>query len=420
MAFADRVKSAQPADNRKPYFIRDNGERGSVQGLSCKVYPNGRKSWMFEYRPRTRRIYRRVKIGEYPQEQVPEARRRAGILAQRRAMGEDPKGDWDDQKRERTVDDLFEHTFAHYWSKSGKTPAYLANIRWAWTTRMKQHLGALKLSEVTPPLLKRFHRSVVTSDGKPAPCQANRFMAFLSKMFAFAEEEGWRDPGTNPCRSVSRNPTPKRERYATPAELAAIGEILERDREKKPREVAFIECMMYTGARPESLAAAKYADLKRETLNGEVVGVLSFAGKMSRQDGEFDTIIFAPEALAIVDRLPPSPRGRLLCPKPEDYWDQVRNEIGAPDLWLRDLRRTMATIALSNGERLELVSKLLNHRSMNTTNRVYAMMIREQKAAGSMRIAKHVAGHLAAREKPPEPCDSEGLVDVDGTTPDPG
>jgi hypothetical protein len=63
---------------------------------------------------------------------------------------------------------------------------------------------------------------------------------------------------------------------------------------------------------------------------------------------------------------------------PRAFWKRIQNETGCKDLWARDLRRTMATVGLSNGVALGVIGKLLNHKS-NQTTEIYAKAFETKK-----------------------------------------
>jgi hypothetical protein len=48
-----------------------------ARGLSLRIFPTGRASWSFRYRPKGGGARRRITLGEYPNVGLAEARRRA-------------------------------------------------------------------------------------------------------------------------------------------------------------------------------------------------------------------------------------------------------------------------------------------------------------------------------------------------------
>jgi integrase len=216
-------------------------------------------------------------------------------------------------------------------------------------------------------------------------------MEVLSKLFLFAQEYEVVKYGHNPCRFVKAFPEAKRHRYATISELGAIGMALNEEFKRHPREVLFIRLLALTGARPVSLMRVTIGQFYRVGCFASI----TFHGKSTARTGQLETVVIPVEALSLFDGLRGG-KDDLLIGK-VDYarvWDRVRRAAGCPDLWVRDFRRTFATIGLSTGVELGVVGELLNHKSAQTT-KTYAKLLpgRRQEAANS--IAKKVSGYLS-------------------------
>jgi hypothetical protein len=68
-------------------------------------------------------------------------------------------------------------------------------------------LGRKRVRDVSRADISRLHH-----ERRETPCDANRALAVMSKMFALAEKWGERPDGTNPCRHVEKYAERKRER----------------------------------------------------------------------------------------------------------------------------------------------------------------------------------------------------------------
>lgn len=220
--------------------------------------------------------------------------------------------------------------------------------------------------------------------------QGNRVLAVLSKLLALAERWGLRPTGSNPCQHVKRYKEAHRRRYATAAEIAAIGESMQRRAETHPEAVAFLQLMIFTGARPTELLRAPLSILERLERHGQACGVLRIAqGKTGARD-----VFLPPQAMATLDLLPPK-RNLLvgLAGVPRRMWASIQQEVGCPDLWVRDLRRTFASVALSSGTPLSVVGELLGHKSAQTT-KIYGRLIEDRAHEASAATAGLLAGML--------------------------
>ncbi len=88
-------------------------------------------------------------------------------------------------------------------------------------TYMCKEIGArfaeFRASEIRPPDVSEFlmaHRD--------RPRTHNGYRAQIRELMRFAEEKGWRDPGTNPVDSIRTMPLQARDRYITDSELRRI------------------------------------------------------------------------------------------------------------------------------------------------------------------------------------------------------
>lgn len=377
-----------------------------VKGLHLRTRDTGHQAYYFFYRTKSG-IQRRPKIGNYPEITVQEARKRAKGIADLVAQGIDPKGDWDLLKEELTVEKLFIKTWNGYWNKDRFNESrWSKEVMMLWKNHLSPTFGRLKLSEVTAIRVRRWHADYEHG----ARTTANRALSILSRMFSYAEEEELRSQHTNPCRLVTKFTERKRKRYATEQEIRLIHEVLQREASNNPRAVAFIYILMFSGSRPSAIERATREQLTRH--NG--YGILTFKGKTSYETGDDEQVILPPPAMKILDQLEPSKDGTLLGIKmPRDFWMKIKNEVGCKDLWARDWRRTFASIGLSNGIEVGMISELLNHKSAQTT-KVYAKLIQTEKLNASLKIAQMIEAlisveHQAQVQSEPDQKTSDSL-----------
>src|SRR5258708_40351999 len=127
-------------------------------------------------------------------------------------------------------------------------------------------------------------------------------------MRSLAERWGWRDTGSNPCQHVERFREVKRRRFATPAEIAKIGPVLDRFAENLEHVtgVAFLYILMFSGARPSEIERAKPSQLERIEKDGVAYGVLRVDGKTGPRN-----VFLPPQAMRVIDKLPEI--GRASC-----------------------------------------------------------------------------------------------------------
>lgn len=376
----DAIKAMKPGET-----LHDKGSTASVQGLHIRCLATGQKSFMFYYRSKAGQ-QRRPKIGDYPDITIPEARKRTKSLADQVAVGKDPKGEWNQARREKTVGDLFMFTLEKLWN----TERFIRSNRYhevqgLWKNHLQKPFETLKISELTPMLVKAWHSNL-----KDIPYTANRTLEVLSRIISFSQEHGLFPSGPNPCEFVTPNSEKKRKRFASDDETAKIVAILNRDYSKYPLGVTFLFAMMLTGSRPIALERATWDQLQEILWNGERYGILTFKGKTSEETGEDETVIFPPLLMEKISILPRIKGGTIFSSKmPKRLWGKIQVEVGCKDLRARDFRRWFASQGLSSGVNLSTIGDLLNHHSTQTT-KVYAKLAIDSRVAAASAIASKV------------------------------
>lgn len=375
-----------------PGSVWDKSELNSVKGLHLRVLPSGRRAFYFSYTTKSG-VQRRPKIGDVPGTKLSEARDRARMLSSRIAIGEDPKGQWDQSKAEATVYEAFLDIATNYWN----SPRFNRSGRHDEVSRLyfkmiEKPMGASKLSDVTFQQVRMWHAST----GFGSPTYANRALEVLSKIFSYQIEKGW--PGVNPCKGVKANPEKKRKRFATPEELKLIGEKLNERLNRGGYSTSgalFILALAYTGARPKSLEIANWNDLAIDPEKGH--GIYTFHGKSSADSGEDETVVFPKQLVDILAARPRLKSGKIFASHAcwRSVWNQIRYEVGCTDLWARDLRRTFASVGLSSGVSIGAIGETLNHKSAQTT-KVYAKIFDEAKIESATTIADKMQELMSA------------------------
>jgi integrase len=354
-----------------------------VPGLSVRATKSG-KSFLLYYRTKGG-IQRRPKIGAWGALTIALAREAArGVLA-RVANGEDPSQQNTVARQEPDMNGLWERCEREHWN-NGKD--WDKEAKRLYHRNVKPRIGTTRVRAVDYAMVADIHQAL-----KDTPYEGNRTLAVVSKMLKLARRWGLRT-GDNPCEDVPRFREMKRRRYAKPVELATIGPVLDRYAQDPDHVsgVAFLYLMLFSGARPSEIANAT-PDMVEEVLKGnELYGVLRLDnGKTGQRD-----VFLPPQAIAVLAKLPAG-RKRLADRKtlPRRLWELVRKEAGCEDLWARDLRRTFATVALSNGVPIGQVGELLGHASTATT-KIYAKLMEDPAHKASADTAGKLEEMLGA------------------------
>lgn len=180
-------------DNLKPKATRY--EISEHNGFSIRVYPTGSKSWIYMYRYNQKQ--KRLKLGEYPDLSLAEARRAFSDAVLQLKSGIDPSED----KRLEKVSNLEALTmnqlineYIEKWAKPRKRS-------WKDDQRVLTGRVAKKWGNAKAKQIKR--RDVVLfldEISKDAPIMANRTLAVLRRMFNFAIERDILE--ASPCSQV--------------------------------------------------------------------------------------------------------------------------------------------------------------------------------------------------------------------------
>jgi integrase len=225
----------------------------------------GGRSFFMNYRIDGRE--KRFTIGAHPDWTVEAARAEAKALRRRIDRGEDPAKDRRERREAPTVRDLAERYREEHLSKKAAS-----SQKNDWAMIQREILPALsdrKVADVHIGDIEALHRGITK---RGTPVRANRVVAVASAMFSISvkraegETEPWRNQlQGNPCKGVGRNPEEGRERFFSPAELAALGDALVAPGDKGPTPAAdCIRFVMLTGCRPGEAMHAKWEQFETE------------------------------------------------------------------------------------------------------------------------------------------------------------
>jgi integrase len=247
-----------------------------------------------------------------------------------------------------------------------------------------------------------------------------------------------RPDGSNPRRHIKKYPEEKRERYLSPAELAALGEALslaEQEGVEDPYAIAAIRLLIFTGCRLNEIMTLKwgYVDFEARCLRlpdsktgarlvhlgAPALEVLS--GLERRSDNPWVICGRKPSARR-TDLQPPWQRFRrratvrLWARAPgsaaadlvhrlerrfarEPAYDEclaaakkqgLDLPTGLVDVRIHDLRHSFASGAVALGEGLPMIGKLLGHTQVQTTAR-YAHLAVDPVKAAAERVSNNIA-----------------------------
>jgi integrase len=396
-------------------FIWDS----ELSGFGLKVTPTGRKVFILQYRiPGYGRhaSAKRMTLGEYGSLTPDEARKLAKRELGRVAQGFDPVADRASRKGAVTVKQLGEGYLEEV--RIRRKPTTAAEYGRLWNKHVVVALGSKPVKEVALADLRRLHRSLHAT-----PYIANRLVAMLGAFFTFAEQEGVRDPRTNPAHGIEFFPETARERFLTPEEFKRLGEALTRaeteglppapehrrkpgrkDKQKhRPKTasvlipanafaVAAIRLLALTGCRESEILSLRWDEVDFD--RGYLRLSDSKTGKAIRPLGQS-----AAAALAVLPRLEGNPyvlpglKARDHLKEIKRLWHAVRHAAGLDELRLHDLRHSFASVPANTGESLLVVRSLLGHKRIATTER-YAHLADDPVKRAADRTSENISAWL--------------------------
>ena len=329
----------------------------ALAGFALRVHPSGRKVWIVQTRLEGKT--RRIVIARYGEMDLAQARRRArDILASVRA-GDNPADDIRKEKAAPTVAMLAEEYLRRcdpYWKPSGRE-----TIRIYLRARILPAFGRMRVDRVGPEDVAAWFDAV----SREKPGAANRAFEILRSMMFRAEDYGFREPGTNPCLGIRKNPRRDIARFLDTDELARLGRALDAREDEWPEAVAAIRLLALTGCRRGEVLNLRWRDIGNST----IALPDSKTGPRS--------VPLGGAAWTVIEALPgPRDPDAYLFPRLAGgrhahrvvaCWRAVCDDAYLGKVRLHDLRHTAASHAVMSGENLPLVGKLLGHRRHETT-----------------------------------------------------
>ena len=388
-----------------------------MPGFGVRVRPTGAMSYVVVYRAGSGRgaPYRRYTIGAVGKITPEKARLRAKGILGAVAHGKDPAGEKIGERGTPTVAELAERFMTEHIEPKRKTGT-ASFYRDILDRIVKPELGTTKADKVTRSAVAKVHGKL-----RATPFQANRMLAVVGSMYAFAARIGAVPEGTNPTRKIDKFVEHRRERFLTGEELERLGAAI-REAETKgipwevdeagpkakhlpkaknrytkigPFAAAALRLLLFTGCRLREILHLKWENVDSER------GLLFLADSKT---GKKTVVLNAP-ALAVLTGLermgsyvvpgdhPEKPRADLKGP-----WEAVSKRAGLDGVRLHDLRHTYASLGAGSGLGLPIIGKLLGHTQASTTQR-YAHLDNDPLRRATESIGSQIAAALEGRNK---------------------
>ncbi|MCP4548444.1 MAG: site-specific integrase [bacterium] len=272
-------------------------------------------------------------------------------------------------------------------------------------SRIKRHikpkLGKRLARSITRDDIKTLHRSMVGT-----PCQANDTLRLLRAMFNWAEDEGYREPRTNPCKSIRLYPENNRDRHLTEEELPRLAWALQHLEYAHPFEVSALRLLLFTGARKDEIVSLRweevhlYDDIPHLELEDSKTKKSYRALNQQAAAQLYHLRDLGKNRYGAHDYVFPSPKkpGRPLS-KIERVWYKVRDLAGIKNFRMHDLRHTYASLAVGEDVELFAVGKLLGHTDTATTT-IYSHLPTKAAKRHADKVGNAIARHVQGSSSP--------------------
>jgi integrase len=335
-----------------------------VRGFQVRIR-KGRAAYMLYYRA-SDGTQHRPKVAEYPSISPEVARGIAREMLANVHKGANPSAVRRRDRQAPTISELVDRYIQDYVSVHNR-PSTKREIKRVLNAQVKPKLGAIKITSLTREDVARFHAGL-----KATPYQANRALAYLSKMLSLAAGE-WELRPDNPARGIRKFPEKARERFLSDEELRRVGTALAEAQQSKRASLGplhAIRLLALTGCRLGEILGLRWSDIDFAT------GVV----RLSETKTGRRTFKAAAITLALLSQLKVDATGSwvlsgmnpsmpLTGNSVESAWKRIRKSAKLDDTRLHDFRHTVGTYAGHSGANAFMVRDLLGHKTLAMTNR---------------------------------------------------
>ena len=371
-----------------------------LSGFAIRVTPAGTKLFIVQAWARGRK--HRVTVGTSPAMTLADARREArGVLEDLRA-GRDPLIERAIRQRAieagaMTIAELTDKWLADHVCKLKPRSAFEYNRLLG--KRILPALGHLPVTRISRDDVNRLHVAMAKT-----PREANHTLAILRALLGFACDLKLRPPLDNPCRKIKMFREQARERFLSEREIAAAAEAIattERSGKIGPHAAAGLRLALFTGARSGEITAALWTHIDWQR------NIIRLPDSKTNEPRTIHLSEAAIEVLKTIPRVGPFIVAGANEGEPyknlSRAWSIARKYSGLDDVRLHDLRHSYASLAAARGISLQMIGKLLGHKTSTTTAR-YAHLARDAVAAvndelGAAMVAAIEKGQPAAAQE---------------------
>jgi integrase len=390
-----------------------------LTGFMVRMWPSGRKVFCLRFR-RGKRIEMHT-IGKYQDPwSTEQARDQARCMILRFTNGR-PTAQERKAGRGMTVEDLCDRYLSEgHMTKITKRPG-------SWktdTTNLRRHviplIGQRYIRELTRPDIAQMVRDI--TDGVTAgdiktkrqgvarvrggAGSAARVKTTLSAMFNWAILYDYMDK--NPACGIKVANPRLVERFLSDAEAARLMEFLSEETaagRMNAQHANVIRMLMFTGARKMEILGLRWSEVNLRLNRLEIppertkCGLHNGMRRIPLGSAAKKILISLPRESEFVfpaDRTGQS--GHLTGI--QKAWVHVRNQCGLGEVRLHDLRHTFASFAITNGESIYMISKVLGHSTTRMTERYLHLSDEDVRGVAERTVRRIVSGRKKHQRSP--------------------
>ena len=370
-----------------------------LKGFGIVVQPSGVKSYIVRYRIGGGRsgTLKQMVLGRHGALTPDEARTLGRKALAAVAHGNDPAGVRAQARGALTLSDVAE-AFMREHAEAKRKGTTVKHYRSLLDAYVLPALGSKKAEAISRTEVARLHLAMALT-----PYQANRMLAMLGSLYAFAERRGL-VPGVNPVRKIERYSESRRERFLNTQELQRLGDALKRAEGNgvtaedgtveriSPFAAAALRLLLFTGCRLSEILELRWEHVDFER------GLLFLPDSKT---GRKTIVLNAPALTVLIDlpRIPGNPHvigGQKPGSAMTDLkrpWQRVCRDAAISGVRLHDLRHTFASYGAGSSLGLPIIGKLLGHSQSATTAR-YAHLDADPLRRASETIASAISKAL--------------------------
>ena len=304
-----------------------------------------------------------------------EARSRATALTARRNTGENVFEQERIANSTPTMQELFDHYKIGHLEKTGRRVQDNVNNFNRWFG--KRNLGKKKAAEFSHEDASRLHKKM-----EKTPGSANRAIQLGRAMFNFGIKTRFIIRADNPFTGVSLYLENQRDRVLSDEEAGRLIQAISDAPMRHCQERTLADMIMLwllTGVRKTVMLSMEWSEIDEEAWLWKIPAAKMKGRKMQEiLLGPAEIEILTQRKQLLIDDKKLSkyvfPSGKSASGHIEDpgnAWESLRENLGLEDLWIHDLRRSLASAMANTGASVAIVKQALAHTDERTTMRAY-------------------------------------------------